>query len=77
MVEPTRCRRAPGTGIVPYTLLLVTETRLPNGAREVLRETTDIEGSFSDCCRHISQNRLPQGQSWALVTVASLNNSAP
>lgn len=77
MVESTRCRRAPGTGIVPYTLLLVTETRLPNGKLEVQKEATGIEGSFSDCCRHISQNRLPQGQSWALVTVASLNNSAP
>ncbi len=77
MVEPTRCRRTPGTGIVPYTLLLVTETRLLNGTLEVLRETTDIVGSFSDCCYQTRQNQLPKGQSWSVVTVASLTNPAP
>ncbi len=76
MVEPTQCRNAPGIGPVSFTLLAVTELRLPGATRDTRTVETRFEGTFSDCCRQMRITELPKGGSWSLVTTASLATTA-
>lgn len=48
MVEATHNGRTPGTGVIPYVVLVVKESSRAGTLDEVWE--TGIEGSYSDCC---------------------------